>query len=146
MVKMSSQTVLALLTYQYLHKSRKNPLCPRGESIGLIMRDFDLIRIWFTECMYEDQEQWKAQNKTIKFSCIFSLNYNKTKPSLIFFWRPKRGTLISHLTMKNEIPFLSVFEIAYGVQVKMWVTSWDSIMKNSIYNLQNFKSLFDTEE
>ena len=45
MMKSLSKTVLALLRYQYLHKSRKNPLCPRGESRGLIMRDFDQIQI-----------------------------------------------------------------------------------------------------
>ena len=58
-VKISSQTVLALLRYRYLYKSQKNPLCPRGESVGLIMRDFDQIQILvcFTEFMYEDQEQ-----------------------------------------------------------------------------------------
>ena len=43
MVNISSQTVLALLRYWYLHKSRKYPLCPPGESMGLIMRDFDQI-------------------------------------------------------------------------------------------------------
>ena len=45
MVKISSQTVLALLRYRYLHKSRNKPLCPRGESMGVMMRDFDRIRI-----------------------------------------------------------------------------------------------------
>ena len=35
--------------------------------------------------MYEDQEQWKVQNETLKFSYMFSLNYDKTKSSLIFF-------------------------------------------------------------
>ena len=42
-VKISSQTLLALLGYRYLHKSRKNPLCPREESMGLIIRDFDQL-------------------------------------------------------------------------------------------------------
>ena len=46
MVKISSQTVLALLRYRYLHKSRKNPHCPRGESMGLTMHDFDQIQIF----------------------------------------------------------------------------------------------------
>ena len=52
--------------------------------------------------MYEDQEQWKAQNRTLKLYFMFSLNYNQIKSSLIFFWRPKLGTLISHLTIKNK--------------------------------------------
>ena len=56
MVKISSQTVLALLTYQYLHKSRKNPLCPLGEPRRLIMRDFDQIRVLIM-VMNADQEQ-----------------------------------------------------------------------------------------
>ena len=43
MVKISSQKVLALLRYRYLRKSQKNPLCRRGESMGLILHDFDQI-------------------------------------------------------------------------------------------------------
>ena len=35
--------------------------------------------------MYEDQEPWKAQNKTLKFSRMFSLNQNELKSYLIFF-------------------------------------------------------------
>ena len=35
--------------------------------------------------MYEDQEQWKAQNKLLELSYMFGLNYNKIKFSLIFF-------------------------------------------------------------
>ena len=46
MVKISSQTVLALVRYRYLHKSWKNSLCPWGESMGLIMHDFDQIQIF----------------------------------------------------------------------------------------------------
>ena len=41
MVKVSSQTVLALLSYRYLHESHNNPLCPQGESMGLMMHGFD---------------------------------------------------------------------------------------------------------
>ena len=44
MVKISSQTVLALLRYRYLHKSRNNLLCPGG-SMRLMMRGFDRIQI-----------------------------------------------------------------------------------------------------
>ena len=49
MVKNSSQTVLALLRYRYLHKSRNNPLCPPmgggGGIYGTNVRDFDRIQI-----------------------------------------------------------------------------------------------------
>ena len=44
MVKISSQAVIELLRYQYLHKPRNNSLCPRG-SMGLIMWDIGPIRI-----------------------------------------------------------------------------------------------------
>ena len=48
MVKVPSQTVLALLRYRYLRKSCRNPLCPRGNLYGtIIMRDFDQIQITF---------------------------------------------------------------------------------------------------
>ena len=43
--------------------------------MGLIMRDFDQIRISLLMvhgAFYEDQEQWKAQNKTLKSSFMFS--------------------------------------------------------------------------
>ena len=67
---------------------------------------------------------------------MLSLHYNKIKSSLNFFWRPKRGTLISHLTMKQEILFLSVFEVAYGVQVKIWVTPGSYYEKHYLRNLK----------
>ena len=49
MAKLLSQTVLTLQRYRYLHKSCNNPLCPRGESMGLIMRDFDRILNWLAD-------------------------------------------------------------------------------------------------
>ena len=122
-VKVSSQTVLALLRCRYLHKPRNNSSCPPGDLWDwsrVILVEYKLACWWFTEIMYEDQEQWKAQNKTLKFPCMFCLiiAYNLLSSS---FWHPIRSSLISQLTMK-WIPILTVFVVANGVQVKMWVS------------------------
>ena len=77
MVKIPSQAVLALLRYRYLRKPRNNLYLSTRESMRLIMRDFDKIRISLLmvllETIYEDQEQLQSQNKTLQFSLMFIL-------------------------------------------------------------------------
>ena len=122
MVKISSQTVLALLRYRYLHKSWENAFCPRGESMGVIMRDFDQIRILDgsrnLRIRIKNNERLKIRHKTSSF------------------WRPKWGTLISHLTMKKEIPFYPLLRWGTVYRSKYEWPPGASIMKNSTYKLK----------
>ena len=39
----------------------------------MILTKYELACWWFKEIMYEDQQQWKAQNKTLQFSWMFNL-------------------------------------------------------------------------
>ena len=88
------------------------------------------------EFMYEDRGQWKAQNKALTFSCMFSLNHNEIKSSLIFFLTPKTGfSDIPPLHEERNALFIR-FEVAYGVRVKIWVTSRGSIMKKVLTELK----------
>ena len=82
--------------------------------------------------MYEDQEQWKVRNKTFKFSCMFSLNCNKLKPFLIFFFDALNGVPDIPLNHENY-PFYPFFGSRMAYRLKYEWPPRGSIMKNSTY-------------